>query len=159
MPVWLQKTWNWLKVAGTWIKGHAILLVLGVLLVYALVASKNKKDLYEQLLSEFQGQQAKNAKDIQDLRNIQQENLRKQEEINRKYNEVLDRIQKNYHDQLQNLDAQKEQDLRRIIAANHDDPNAMANDINALFEIRFSPFQPLKFRDILAQEELHANSF
>lgn len=139
MPVWLQKTWNWLKVAGTWIKGHAILLVLGVLLVYALIASKNKKDLYEQLLSEFQGQQAKNAKDLQDLRDIQQENLRKQEEINRKYNEVLDRIQKNYHDQLQNLDAQKEQDLRRIIAANHDNPTAMANDINILFGIPIFP--------------------
>lgn len=139
MPVWLQKTWNWLKIAGTWIKGHALLLVLGVLLVYAMIASKNKQALYNQLLQEFQGQQAKNAKELQDLRNIQQENLRKQEEINRKYNEVLDRIQKNYQDQLQNLDAQKEQDLRRIIAANHDDPNAMANDINALFGIPIFP--------------------
>lgn len=139
MPVWLQKTWNWLKIAGTWIKGHALLLVLGVLLVYAMIASKNKQALYNQLLQEFQGQQAKNAKELQDLRNIQQENLRKQEEINRKYNEVLDRIQKNYQDQLQNLDAQKEQDLRRIIAANHDDPNAMANDINTLFGIPIFP--------------------
>ena len=139
MPVWLQKTWNWLKIAGTWIKGHALLLALGVLLVYAMIASKNKQTLYNQLLQEFQGQQAKNAKELQDLRNIQQENLRKQEEINRKYNEVLDRIQKNYQDQLQNLDAQKEQDLRRIIAANHDDPNAMANDINTLFGIPIFP--------------------
>lgn len=139
MPVWLRKTVDWLKVAWTWVKGHFVLLLLIFAVVWAVLFAKNKQDLYKQLMEEFRGQQAQNAKELQDLRRIQQENLQKQAEITRKYNEVLDRIQRGYQDQLQTLDKQKEQDLKRIIEANHDDPNAMASDINALFGIPIYP--------------------
>lgn len=139
MPIWLMKVWGALKVVGTWIKGHWLLLVLGAALAYAVLFAKNKASVVDRLLKEFQDQQAQNRKQLDELRKIQQDQITKQQEINRKYNEVLDKIQRDYNEQLRSLDVQKEADLRHIISVNNDDPAAMARDINALFGISIYP--------------------
>jgi uncharacterized protein YlxW (UPF0749 family) len=138
-PIWLMKVHGWLKAVGAWLKGHWFLFVLIGPLVYAAIFAKNKAVLVDQLLKEFKEQQTQNSKQLDELRRIQQEQITKQQEINQKYNEVLDRIQQNYQDQLRTLDIQKEVDLRHIIATNNDDPAAMARDINALFGIPIYP--------------------
>jgi len=138
-PIWLMKIWGGLKVVGVWFKGHWFLLVLAVALVYTAIFAKNKAVLVDRLLKEFKDQQAQNSKQLDELRRIQQEQITRQQEINQKYNEVLDRIQRNYQDQLHTLDVQKEVDLRHIIATNKDDPAAMARDINILFGIPIYP--------------------
>jgi predicted nuclease with TOPRIM domain len=116
-----------------------LLLVLGAALVYAIFLAKNKSKVVDQLLKEFQNQQVQNRQQLDELRKIQREQITKQQEINAKYNEVLDRIQRNYQEQLRTLDVQKERDLRHIISVNKDDPAAMARDINALFGIPIYP--------------------
>lgn len=138
-PIWLMKVWGGLKVVGAWLKGHWLLLLLGAGLIYAFVFAKNKTAMVDQLLKEFKDQQTQNAKQLDELRKIQQEQITKQQEINQKYNEVLDKIQRDYQDQLHTLDIQKEVDLRHIIATNKDDPAAMARDINTLFGIPIYP--------------------
>lgn len=138
-PIWLMKVWGGLKVVGAWLKGHWFLLVLAGALVYAAIFAKNKAVLVDQLLKEFKDQQVQNSRQLDELRRIQQEQITKQQEINQKYNEVLDRIQRDYQDQLHTLDIQKEVDLRHIIATNKDDPAAMARDINTLFGIPIYP--------------------
>jgi sensor histidine kinase YesM len=135
MPIWLLSVWHWLKIAGVWIKGNWILLLLAAGMVFALVAAKNKAANYETLLKAFQDQQTQNARELDELRKIQQDQIQKQLDIDRKYQEVLDKIQKDYQDQLHALDAKKQQELRAIIAANHDDPASMASAINGLFGI------------------------
>lgn len=135
MPIWLMKVSNFFKVVGTWIKGNWLLLLLAIALIYAVCFAKNKMVLVDQLFKEFKSQQEQNAKQLEELRKIQEEQITKQQEINRRYNEVLDRIQRDYHEQLRTLDVQKERDLRNIIENNHDDPAAMAKDINILFGI------------------------
>ncbi len=135
MPIWLMKVSNFFKVVGTWIKGNWLLLLLVGTLLYVVCFAKNKMVLVDQLFQELKSQQEQNAKQLEELRKIQEEQITKQQEINRRYNEVLDRIQRDYHEQLRTLDVQKEQDLRNIIENNHDDPAAMAKDINILFGI------------------------
>jgi biopolymer transport protein ExbB/TolQ len=139
MAIWLMKVVNALKVCGVWLKGNWLLLVLGAALVYAIFLAKNKSKVVDQLLKEFQNQQVQNRQQLDELRKIQREQITKQQEINAKYNEVLDRIQRNYQEQLRTLDVQKERDLRHIISVNKDDPAAMARDINALFGIPIYP--------------------
>ena len=141
-PIWLIKTKGALQVAGTWIKGHWFLLLLFAGIIYAFLFAKNKNGMIEQLMKELREQQAVNRQQLDDLRKIQQEHITQQHEINQKYNEVLDRIQKDYREQLNTLDAQKEVDLRHIIATNKDDPAAMARDINILFGIPIYPTSP-----------------
>lgn len=139
MPLIFSKIWNWLKIAGTWLKGNWLLLVISAGIVFGILFAKNKTDVIQQLLKEYEGQQRRNAEELNALRNIQKEHIQKQEEISRKYNEVLDLIQKNYQDQLRTLDVQKEQQLRQIIETNNNNPEAMATSINNLFGIPIYP--------------------
>lgn len=112
-----------------------VIAVLGIGLILGILFAKNKSLLIEELMKEFRDQQDRNRKQLDELRRIQQEQIASQQEINRKYNEVIDKIQREYQNQLHTLDVQKEADLRHIIAANKDDPAAMAKDINILFGI------------------------
>lgn len=135
MPLWLTKIWNWLKIAGTWLRGNWFLALLLVGIVYTLVLAKNKAVLYDQLMRELRNQQAQNRKDLEELRKIQQDQIQKQQEIDRKYQEVVAKIEQDYRNQLRILTADKEKELRAIIARNNDDPNFMATEINNLFGI------------------------
>lgn len=133
MPLWLTKVGNALKVAFTWIKGNALLIFMAVAMIYAFITVKRRDGVYQQLMDEFRKQQAQNRLQVEELRRIQQEQIVKQQEIDRKYREVVATIEQNYRDQLQNLSRAKEQELRQIVARNNDDPNAMAQEINSLF--------------------------
>jgi uncharacterized membrane protein YhiD involved in acid resistance len=138
-PIWLMKVFGWLKLAGAWLKGHWYVLVIAAGLIYASILAKNKSTVINDLLKELREQQTRNSKQLDELRKIQHDQIVRQQEINAKYNEVLNKIQKDYQDQLRNLDSQKEADLRNIIATNKDDPSAMARDINILFGIPIYP--------------------
>lgn len=142
MPVWLTNVGHWFERAWTWIKGHWALLLLGVGILAMVVLAKRKSDQYENLLKEFQGQMAQNSKELDELRKIQQDQIAAQAEITRKYREVVSRIEQNYRDQLQNLDANKEKELRAVIAANRNDPDAMAREINSVFGIPIYTLPP-----------------
>lgn len=135
MQQWLQTIWHKCQTVGTWIKGNWILLLLVSGMIFGILFAKNKSDLYNQLLTEFRSQQTQNAKELEDLRKVQQNQLAKQQDINRKYEEVLDKIQRDYQDQVHLLGSQKQEELKRIISVNHDDPSAMAHEINGLFNI------------------------
>lgn len=124
-----------MKVAGTWIKGNFILILLLVGLIYAFLFVKRKTDLYNQLLKEFRDQQTQNKQQLEDMRKVQQEQIQKQQEIDKKYHEVLEKIEKDYQGKLAALTTDKEKELRRVIEKNQDDPGAMATEINSLFGI------------------------
>jgi phosphoglycolate phosphatase-like HAD superfamily hydrolase len=139
MPIWLMKVGNFFKLLWLWLKNNWIVVPFAAVAVYTFFLAKNKSAIIDQLTKEFQAQQTQNREQLNELRRIQQEQIVKQQEINKKYNEVLDRIQVNYQEQLKTLDAEKERDLRRIIATNKDNPEAMAKDINILFGIPIFP--------------------
>jgi len=143
MPLWLAKVWNGLKVAGTWLKGNWILLLLLVGMVYTLLITKSKSVLYDQLTREFRDQQEQNRKVLEELRKIQQDQILKQQEINRRYQEVVAKVERDYQSKLHTLTADKEKELRAIIARNNDDPGAMAIEINNLFGIPLYTVAPL----------------
>ena len=133
MPLWLTKIGNALKIAFTWLKGNFMLILVGVAVIYGLIAVKKRDNAYENLWKMYREQQAQNRRELEELRKIQQEQIAKQQEIDRKYREVVASIEQNYRDQLQNLSRAKEQELRQIIERTHDDPGAMAQEINSLF--------------------------
>lgn len=143
MPLWLAKVWNGLKVAGTWLKGNWILLLLLVGMVYTLLITKSKSVLYDQLTREFRDQQEQNRKVLEELRKIQQDQILKQQEINRRYQEVVAKVERDYQGKLLSLTMDKEKELRAIIARNNDDPGAMAIEINNLFGIPLYTVAPL----------------
>lgn len=138
-PIWLMKIWGKLKIAGLWLKGHWLLIVLVMGMLYVIVVAKNKSAMIDNLMKELREQQAQNSQELNQLRQIQQDQIFRQQEINAKYNEVLDRIQRDYQEQLRTMDVEKEMNLRHIIATNKDDPAAMARDINTLFGIPIYP--------------------
>lgn len=133
MPLWLTKIGNALKVAFAWLKGNFVLVLLLFVIIYSLIAVKKRDNMYKDLWEQYREQQAQNRRELEELRKIQQEQIAKQQEIDRKYREVVASIEQNYRDQLQNLSRAKEQELRQIIARTHDDPGAMAQEINSLF--------------------------
>lgn len=139
MNPWFTKIWNALKLASTWLKGNAHLLLLLVGIVFAFIFAaffaKRKAENIDVLLKAFQDQQLQNSKELEALRQIQQDQTVKQQEINRKYQEVIAKIEQDYHAQLLAIDAAKEKELKVVIARNHDDPVAMATEINQLFGI------------------------
>lgn len=133
MPLWLTKIGNALKIAFTWVKGNFMLVLLLFVVLYSLIAVKKRDNMYKDLWEQYREQQAQNRRELEELRKIQQEQIAKQQEIDKKYREVVASIEQNYRDQLQNLSRAKEQELRQIIARTHDDPGAMAQEINSLF--------------------------
>lgn len=133
MPLWLTKIGNALKIAFTWLKGNFMLVLLLFVVIYSLIAVKKRDNMYKDLWEQYREQQAQNRRELEELRKIQQEQIAKQQEIDKKYREVVASIEQNYRDQLQNLSRAKEQELRQIIARTHEDPSAMAQEINSLF--------------------------
>jgi hypothetical protein len=133
MPIWLIKVGNAFKVAFTWLKGNFALVLLVLFMIYSFIAVKKRDGLYKQLMEEYQKQREQNRQQLEELRKIQQEQILKQQEIDRKYREVVASIEQNYRDQIQNLSRAKEQEMRQIIERTHDDPTAMAEEINSLF--------------------------
>lgn len=133
MPIWLIKVGNAFKVAFAWLKGNFTLVLLVFFMIYSFIAVKKRDRLYKQLMDEYQKQREQNRQQIEELRKIQQEQIAKQQEIDKKYREVVASIEQNYRDQLQSLTRAKEQEMRQIIERTHDDPVAMAQEINSLF--------------------------
>lgn len=135
MPLWLTKVGNAMKVLGSWLKGNWMLLVLGLGLAMSVFFLRGKASGYDQLLKEFLAQQVQNKQQLEDLRKIQQEQILKQRGIDKKYQEVILKIEHDYQDQIKTLTRAKEQELHQIIERNHDDPDAMSAEINGLFGI------------------------
>ena len=135
MPVWLMKIGHGFSLFATWVKGNWGLLLAGAGLIFGLILLRRKTLGYDQLLNSFRDQQTQNRKQLEELRKIQQEQQVAQQAINTKYQEVIDRIQADYQDQLRTLDAKKAASLREIITTNHDDPYVMAREINSLLGI------------------------
>ncbi len=133
MPIWLTKIGNAFKVAFMWLKGNFTLVLLVFFMIYSLIAVRKRDGMYKQLMDEYRKQREQNRQQIEELRKIQQEQIAKQQEIDKKYREVVASIEQNYRDQLQNLTRAKEQEMRQIIERTHDDPAAMAQEINFLF--------------------------
>lgn len=110
-----------------------MLLVLGIGIFLVLVFAKRTSDKYNNLLKRYVEQSDANRKAMDDLRKIQEGHLAEQAKINQKYREVIQRIENNYRSQLEQLNVEKERDLKALIKANHDNPQEMARQINLLF--------------------------
>ena len=126
---------HWFKFIWTWLKGNWLVVIIGIALVYVMILARNKQSLYDHLLKEFQGQMAQNHADLDALRQVQQDQIQKQQQITQKYQEVMDKIARDYAASLQTLDAQKQRQLHDIVAQNSDNPDVMAAQINTLLGI------------------------
>jgi DNA anti-recombination protein RmuC len=133
MPIWLTKIGNAFKVVFTWLKGNFVLVLAVLAGVYGFLTLRRRDSAYSELMEEFRKQQAQNRQQLEELRRVQQDQILKQQEIDRKYREVVASIEQSYRDQLQNLSRAKEQELRQIISRTHENPIAMAEEINSLF--------------------------
>lgn len=125
-----------LKLALIWLKNNIVALFLVVVSVCIAVFSASKTKKLTDYIKETDDA---NRREYEALKANLDLHIRKQQEINDKYNQVLERIQRDYATQLEQLDKQKEKDLRLIIEKNNDDPQAMARDINLLFGIPIFP--------------------
>jgi flagellar motility protein MotE (MotC chaperone) len=124
------------KIAYLWLKGNIVIIALFVIAVCVALFSASKT---KELANYIEETENANRREYQALKANLDLHIRKQQEINDKYNQVLERIQRDYSAQLEQLDKQKEKDLRLIIEKNNDDPQAMARDINILFGIPIFP--------------------
>lgn len=138
---WL-KVGHFFSLAWTWFKGHWYLFILLAALVYAIIFAKNKADNYNTLMKEFQDQLARNRQEIDQLRQLQEQELAQQAAINQRYNEVLTKIQQDYQSAMATLDASRRKELQNIIANTHDDPDEMARQVNSLFGLPILPLNP-----------------
>lgn len=129
------KILNFLKVSWVWIKGHMALIVLFLGMGFLVLFAKNKAENFEMLLKAYKDQQDANKKNLAEIQKIQQEEAAKQLEISRKYAEIVKKIEDNYQEELLKLDKAKKEEIRVIVARNNDDPEAMAREINGLFQI------------------------
>lgn len=135
MPAWLIKTGHLFQKIGQWLKGNWLLIVIIIGAIFALIFAKRKLDNLNLLVNEFKNQSAQNRANMDALKRVQDEQIQVQQEINRQYREVLDKIQKDYQSALSQLDSKKKQEILEIITQNHNDPNLMAQNINNLFNI------------------------
>jgi F0F1-type ATP synthase membrane subunit b/b' len=123
----------YLKKVGLFFKNYGVVILLGAALVYVLIFAKKKQDSYNLLLKQLQDQIEKHHEEVEALEKEHEESLKRYAEIEKRYNETLQRIEQQYQDALSQLDKQKKQELHQIIAETHDNPDEMARRVNNLF--------------------------
>lgn len=135
----VMKNLTWLKVGHffsfiwNWLKHNWLVVILFIAMIYAVIFAKNKMANYETLLKDYQDQIARSHAELDQLKQIQQQEEAQQQAINQQYNDVLTKLQTQYAQQLAALDDDKKKQLQNIIASTHDDPQEMARQVNALF--------------------------
>lgn len=124
-----------LKKIGLFFKNYGILIGLFLALVASIVFSFKKQNAYNKLLKEILERNNQHRRELDDLQKIHDEEVRRYGEIEKVYNETLEKIKNEHSELLSQLDSQKKSELKKIIESTGDNPDLMADRINNLFSI------------------------
>ena len=138
----LLKIKNALLAFGSFLKKHWTLLGLSLVSVGAFLLVEHKDDLLKHLESERE----KAAKDHNDtvaaLQTEIEQEIQKRQEIQKQYNDLVTMINQQHDAAVQTIAADKEKDIKDIIARNNGNPEAIASSINSLFGIPVMTLPP-----------------
>lgn len=117
-----------LKLYWKWIVAVVILVALTVAYIFFKKESQGRMDLLLEQINDYKAQ-------IDLLNKSREEERKRQEEIDKRYRETLQRINQNRTEGLERLNTEQKKEIRAIVEQTHDDPELLANRVNSFLGI------------------------
>jgi hypothetical protein len=121
----LKKVWVWLKTY--W--------YVPALLVYTLVLMVVFRKDGANALGVLEASKDSYKKQIDVLNETHEGELKKRDEITKKYNKTIDQIESQHMDESRKLDVHKRRRVKRLIEENHEDPEHLTRLLSLTFGI------------------------
>lgn len=122
-----------LKIAFIFIKEHIFAIFFAILAIFVFLFAKNKQETINQLIKNQKTLSDQHKQEIEEIQKIKNEELNKRIEIEKHYQIVIDKINKDHQDAIQELSKTKEKEIKEIISETLDKPDQMASRINSMF--------------------------
>lgn len=123
------------KKVGNWLKTYWYLVAAVVVFIVGILFLRRSplENLYQSLMGRYREQLEANQQDQRDLDALRQKERDRQAKIDREYQAELERIKAEHQDAIQNLSKEQEQDIKEIVERSGDNPEKMAEEVNAYF--------------------------
>tara|TARA_R110002020_G_scaffold180244_1_gene374536 strand:- start:4746 stop:5129 length:384 start_codon:yes stop_codon:yes gene_type:complete len=121
----LEKAWAWLK---TYWYVPALLIYTVVLMVVFRKDDANALGVLEASKDSYK-------KQINVLNETHESELKKRDEIIKKYNKTIEQIESQHADESRKLDAHKKRRVKKLIEENHEDPEHLTRLLSLTFGI------------------------
>jgi len=118
-----------------WIKDNWLLVALGLLVAFLAWRQFSSSTLYEKLMDQYEAQADAHAKTVADLEKENARFVQKQEEINKKHTEEIQRIESDYHKSLAVLQRQRAQTRSQLGEEAKKNPTVLTDKITEFFNI------------------------
>ena len=128
LKTWFAKAWSFLKLY--WFQ-----IVFGLTVAYIFFFVEKKEQMIKVLLAEREKVEASHAATINQLQTDLQREISKREEIQKHYEAMMTSIKNSNDEALAKLAAQREQDIKEMMALFHNDPAKMAAEVSTTFNI------------------------
>lgn len=118
---WLKKNW---------------LLVLVVFVVAALALRQHySSSLYDKLMEDYNEQTSAHEKVVEELEKVNTEQLKKQQELNDKFQKHLDQIEKSFNQKIEKINSQRKKEQKQLVEAAKKDPQSLLKKIEEVYGI------------------------
>lgn len=124
-----------LKYGLLWLKGNIALVITFLLLIIGTFVSIILFKKESKLLDSLEERSINYRKDLDNLKRIRDNELQERILIERRYQEQIERLQKDHLEALNNLDKGKEQLVKDVLKETRDSPEKAAQRINEIFGI------------------------
>ena len=115
-----------LKKSYSWLKHKWYIPVIGVLVVIAWVVLRGRPDA---LLKLLESSKESHRKEVKALDQINAEEIGKREKALRMSEAAIRQVEESYKENLQEFEKDKRKQIKKLVAENHDDPEALAKKI------------------------------
>lgn len=122
----LKKAWVWLK--HYW--------YVPVMLVIGIVAWCAGRRDTAGILKMFEESKASYQKEIAVLKDAHSAEIQKRDELLKKHNETLKKIEEEYKIKLSDLDNQQKKEIDKIVEEHKDDPEGLAKRVSDVFDFK-----------------------
>lgn len=124
-----------LKYGLLWLKGNIALVITFLLLIIGTFISIILFRKESKLLDSLEESSMNYRKDLDNLKRIRDNELQERILIERRYQEQIERLQKEHLEALNNLDKGKEKLVKDVLKETKDSPEKAAQRINEIFGI------------------------
>jgi LPXTG-motif cell wall-anchored protein len=110
-----------------------IFAVVGLVLAAVVALLFFKRKQAEEYLKLLEGRLKSKEKELADLKKIEEQQKLRQQEIDARYQQIIEDLKIRHQIEIEKLNEEKKQELRRLIEMYKDDPEAQAEHLNTLF--------------------------
>ena len=125
----------YLNAIWLFIKKYWSLFLALIVLIVSTILFVSKQQQVQGLLKMLQDSSTQHHNDLAEIQRIHAEEIKQREDLQKQYDAVIERINKDHAEAVANLNRQKEEEIKQLIKQFQDDPTKMAAEINLLLGI------------------------